>query len=263
MRAGNRSPPTKRIRCGAGPRYAICGSRTHRSRQAWRGCRQARLGFAACMKVRVRFFSSSRHSLRGKRSTREHLPRPPCSLSASMLRASPALDRPEADEGLSKRTYGIASGHVLLIGDGDVLHVCEGLADGLRIRRYEGGTVAIVCGTAGMRQCATWQGIEHYRRIRLWPDGDKGGREAAQLAGQALANREITVSIMRLPNGVDPAEAPLKRRSASQNTASRPKHQEQHTSSVDVTGDVDRDNDVAIAAAFTDLTAQYTKRTVL
>ncbi|MCY4438130.1 MAG: hypothetical protein OXE05_12450 [Chloroflexi bacterium] len=94
-------------------------------------------------------------------------------------------------------------------------------------------------------------------------DGDKGGREAAQLAGQALANREITVSIMRLPDGVDPAEAPLKRRSASQNTARKPRHQEQHTSSVGVTGDVDGDNDVAIAAAFTDLTAQYTKRTVL
>ena len=175
----------------------------------------------------------------------------------------PALDRPEADRGLSKRTYGNASGHVLLVGAGDVLHVCEGLADGLRVRRYEGGSVAIVCGTSGVLQCHTWTGFEHYRRVCLWPDGDEGGRDAAQNAGQELANREISVFIMNLPDGVDPAEAPLKRRSAGQNTASRPKHQERHRPSVDVTGDVDGDNDVAIAAAFTDLTAQYTKRTVV
>lgn len=194
-------------------------------------------------------------------------PRAPAPAAVQLIsinaEGKPALDRPEADEGLSKRTYGIASGHVLLIGDGNVLHVCEGLADGLRIRRYEGGSVAIVCGTSGVLQCHTWTGFEHYRRVCLWPDGDKGGRDAAREAGQELANREISVSIMHLPDGVDPAEAPLKRRSASQNTASRSEHQERHRPSVGVTGDIDGDNDVAIAAAFTDLTAQYTKRTVL
>ena len=175
----------------------------------------------------------------------------------------PALDRPEADRGLSKRTYGNASGHVFLIGAGDVLHVCEGLADGLRIRRYEGGVVAIACGTSGILQCPAWTGFERYHRVCLWPDGDEGGREAAQHAGQELANREISVFIMNLPDGVDPAEAPLKRRSAGQNTASRPKRQERHRQSVDVAGDVDGDNDVAIAAAFDDLTGQYTKGRVL
>lgn len=173
----------------------------------------------------------------------------------------PVLDRPEAEDGLSKRTYGVASGHVLLIGDGDVLHVCEGLADGLRIRRYEGGTVAIVCGTAGMRQCATWQSIELYRHVRLWPDADKGGREAAQHAGQLLANREIAVAIMRLPDGMDPAEAPLVPRSA--NTANTPRRQETPTPPVDVAGDVDGDSDVAIVAAFDDLTDHYTRKAVL
>ena len=71
------------------------------------------------------------------------------------------------------------------------------------------------------------------------------------------------VSIMHLPDGVDPAEAPLKRRSASQNTASRPEapgaaHVRLWTSPATLMG-------IATSRSrphLTDLTAQYTKRTV-
>ena len=194
-------------------------------------------------------------------------PRTPAPTAVQLINidaeGKPVLDRPEADRGLSKRTYGNASGHVLLIGTGDVLHVCEGLADGLRVRRYEGGVVAIACGTSGILQCPTWTGFERYRRVCLWPDADKGGREAAQHAGQELANREIPVVIMHLPDGVDPAEAPLKRRSTGQGTACKPRSQKPRAPATDVAGDVDGDSDLAIAAAFTDLTEQYTRKAVL
>lgn len=124
-------------------------------------------------------------------------------------KGTPALDRPESDGGLPKRTYGPVRGACLLLGTGtDVLHICEGLADGLRILRYCGGAVACAFGTSGLASSHTWDGIDRYRTIVLWPDADAGGMAARRSAMNALSRKGIETYTTRLPLAADPADVP-------------------------------------------------------
>jgi len=109
-----------------------------------------------------------------------------------------------------KRTYGTGPAYGLLWrGQLQVaayeLHVCEGLADGLRILRYadEPALVAICAGTGyGRIQPG------HFNAITLWPDADEAGARSASAAGQRWADQGYNVTIKRLPAGHDPASAP-------------------------------------------------------
>ena len=113
-----------------------------------------------------------------------------------------------------KRTYGAdASAYGLLwrirpgTGAGAChLHVCEGLADGLRILRYTDNPaiVAVCAGTGYSRIEVGW-----FRSVTLWPDADGAGLQAAEQAGQRWANLGYEVNLIRLAPGHDPASAPL------------------------------------------------------
>ena len=110
-----------------------------------------------------------------------------------------------------KRTFGAGPFFGLLWrGDlrtaGGALHLCEGLADGLRILRYaaEPALVAVCAGTGYAR-------IDpgRFDPITLWPDADEPGARAATRAAQRWADRGCTVTVKRLAAGDDPASAPL------------------------------------------------------
>ena len=112
-----------------------------------------------------------------------------------------------------KRTFGSdASAYGLLWriqpGTGAVfrLHVCEGLADGLRILRYvsDPAVVAVCAGTSYDQIEAGW-----FASVTLWPDADEPGMQAAQRAAQRWANQGYQIQIKKLPSGHDPASAPL------------------------------------------------------
>ena len=110
-----------------------------------------------------------------------------------------------------KRTYGTGLFYGLLWrGQLQVaayeLHICEGLADGLRILRYadEPALVAVCAGTGyGRIQPG------HFDSITLWPDADEAGAKSANAAGQRWADLGYNVTIKRLPAGHDPASAPI------------------------------------------------------
>ena len=85
------------------------------------------------------------------------------------------------------------------------LHICEGLADGLRILRYadEPALVAVCAGTGyGRIQPG------YFNSITLWPDADEAGAKSANAAAQRWADQGYNVTIKRLPAGHDPASAP-------------------------------------------------------
>ena len=112
-----------------------------------------------------------------------------------------------------KHTYGAGSAFGLLWrGQLQVaaydLHICEGLADGLRILRYadEPALVAVCAGTGYSR-------IQpgHFNSITLWPDADEAGVRSAQAAAQRWADLGYKVTIKKLPPGHDPASAPLRK----------------------------------------------------
>lgn len=161
--------------------------------------------------------------------------RPDSRAAGALVMAMPRLDAPLADPrkvhlvaidsegrkaqhwtggGGDKRTFGAdASAYGLLWrirpGTGGVyhLHVCEGLADGLRILRYaDDPAIAAVCaGTGYGRIEAGW-----FAAVTLWPDADEAGMRAAQQAAQKWADQGYDVQIKQLAAGHDPASAPLK-----------------------------------------------------
>ena len=110
-----------------------------------------------------------------------------------------------------KRTYGAGPFYGLLwrgrlrIAAYD-LHVCEGLADGLRILRYATGS-ALVAVCAGTSYARIQPG--YFDSITLWPDADEPGAKSAGKAAQRWADQGYRVSIKRLAAGHDPASAPL------------------------------------------------------
>ena len=113
--------------------------------------------------------------------------------------------------GGDKRTYGAGPFYGLLWRGHQpaaacALHLCEGLADGLRILRYATGPalVAVCAGTAYARVDPGG-----FDSITLWPDADEAGVDAALTAGQRWADLGCHVSVKRLAAGHDPASAPL------------------------------------------------------
>ena len=110
-----------------------------------------------------------------------------------------------------KRTYGSGPAYGLLWRGGlqmaaYELHICEGLADGLRILRYadEPALVAVCAGT-GYAQIEPG----YFDSITLWPDADEPGAKAADKVAQRWADQGYNVTIKRLAAGHDPASAPL------------------------------------------------------
>ena len=109
----------------------------------------------------------------------EAWPRAPAPRAVQLIHVdaagAPALDRPAADGGLSKRTHGTAAGLVIIIGcpiyhapyPSGPVHVLEGLADGLgRAARFDAPAV-VTAGTAGQRNPPP--SLAEY--LAAWPGG--------------------------------------------------------------------------------------------
>ncbi|MDE0632523.1 MAG: toprim domain-containing protein [Caldilineaceae bacterium] len=117
---------------------------------------------------------------------------------------------PHWPDNADKRTFGAGPLHGLLwrgeLPAAGPLHLCEGLADGLRILRYaaEPALVAVCAGTSYAR-------IDPgpFDPITLWPDADEPGARPAAKAAQRWADLGYTVTVKRLAAGRDPASAPL------------------------------------------------------
>ena len=95
---------------------------------------------------------------------------------------------------------------------GGVLHVVEGLADGLRVLRFmgePGDGVAVTAGTAGVRRLAT-EALARWSLVQFWPDmDDKGaGLSAARQACHVLELRGLLAEVRMVRKGHDPASAP-------------------------------------------------------
>ena len=127
---------------------------------------------------------------------------------------APAKDK--AGEGLGKRTNGAKTDAVCLLFRGvepnfDTLHVCEGIADGLRILSIEGGDVAACIQTPNASLIPADSVIERgWARVVIWADMDDDGvglRKARELRSH-LADAGIAVELRAPPKGYDAASAP-------------------------------------------------------
>ena len=131
-----------------------------------------------------------------------------CARSTTRRRGRKACHWPDNAD---KRTYGAGPFYGLLwrgrlrIAACD-LHICEGLADGLRILRYATGP-ALVAVCAGTSYARIQPG--YFNATTLWPDADEAGARAASKAAQRWADQGHSVTIKWLPAGRDPASAPL------------------------------------------------------
>lgn len=110
-----------------------------------------------------------------------------------------------------KRTYGAGPAYGLL-WRGELrttaynLHICEGLADGLRILRYaDDPALVAVCAGTGYGQIEPG----YFDSITFWPDADEAGAKPANTIAQRWADQGYDVTIKRLAVGHDPASAPL------------------------------------------------------
>lgn len=127
----------------------------------------------------------------------------------------PALDRAEVDGGVSKRTYGSASGAVTLLGEarpdlGVGLDMAEGLADALALASRRLETAATTSGTSGLPAlgeppASTWLAL--WPALTLWADDDSPGIEAARKLRSALARQDIPLDARTLPGRKDAANA--------------------------------------------------------
>ena len=137
-------------------------------------------------------------------ATYPHAPRPQAlQLMDINAEGTPVLDQLEV--------YGVTAGtcFALLDTTSTTLQVCEGLASGLKLRRYEGGSVVVTGDADELAQCPTWGYIDCFQPVCLWPTWNEVSREAAWRAEQHFASHNTYVSVMYLPDGGDVASVPL------------------------------------------------------
>lgn len=92
---------------------------------------------------------------------------------------------------------------------GDQLHICEGLADGLRILRYaaEPAVAAVMGGKSYRGIDPSW-----FSTLNLWPDRDDASAEdRAMSQAQYWVDQGHSVTVLLTQQGHDPASAPLTR----------------------------------------------------
>ena len=125
----------------------------------------------------------------------------------------PALDRPGADGGLSKRTLGGKTGMVFLVGDlsadlsGAPVRVAEGVADALALAAHFPGLAVATLGDAGMSHplLADWlAGLD--RPVVVHADDDPAGRRAAGRLRVSLLLRGRDCRVVLPRGGKDPAD---------------------------------------------------------
>ena len=119
---------------------------------------------------------------------------------------APALDRPAAEEGLSKRSYGIRQGALCVLGDprpGSAvgLILVEGLADALALASRYPETVAAVGGVSGMQADRLIDWLAMWASVTLYADDDPDGVASARRLRRMLAHRGLVISVYTLAGG--------------------------------------------------------------
>lgn len=115
----------------------------------------------------------------------------------------PALDRPESDKGLAKRSYGIRQGAICLLGDPRPDHavgltMVEGLADGLSLAARYPETVAAVGGVSGLMTDLLVDWLSHWANLCVYADDDHAGIEAARRIRRQLGQHNIDINAYTL-----------------------------------------------------------------
>lgn len=113
------------------------------------------------------------------------------------------LDRPESQEGLSKRSYGIRQGAVCLLGDprpdtAPGLTMVEGLADALSLAARYPETVAAVGGVSGLMTDLPVDWLSRWARLSVYADDDHAGVEAARRIRRQLGQHNIAINAYTL-----------------------------------------------------------------
>ena len=124
----------------------------------------------------------------------------------------PALDRPESERGLEKRSFGIRQGALCLLGEpgpdrGVGLILVEGLADALALASRYPETVASVGGISGMQPdlLAAW--LSRWSSVTLYADDDTDGIEGARRLRRGLVRHDLELRVYRLGGSHnDPAD---------------------------------------------------------
>ena len=125
---------------------------------------------------------------------------------------APALDRPAAEEGLSKRSYGVRQGAVCILGDPRPdsavgLILVEGLADALALASRYPETAAAVGGVSGMQADRLLDWLAAWPSVTLYADDDPDGIDGARRLRRLLAHRGLDITVYTLGGGHnDPGE---------------------------------------------------------
>ena len=125
---------------------------------------------------------------------------------------NPALDRDEADGGLTKRTHGRRSGSVCLLGAPHPalargLHLAEGLADSLALAARFPETAAALGGTGGLKMVTLDDWLAAWNSIVVYADEDGPGIAAAREFRERRAEAGQDVRAVVLQGYGDPAAA--------------------------------------------------------
>ena len=140
-----------------------------------------------------------------------HLPTPQAvELIAVGQEGRPALDRPESENGLSKRTLGAKVGAVLILGnprlaDADApMRVAEGVADALALAARFPGPVVSTMGDAGMTAGGFPQWLATAAAgVVIHADNDAAGQAAASRLCGAVRIHGGTARAVLPPEGKD------------------------------------------------------------
>ena len=125
---------------------------------------------------------------------------------------APALDKPAAADGLSKRSYGVRQGAVCILGDPRPenavgLILVEGLADALALASRYPETVATVGGISGMQADRLIDWLAAWPSVTLYADDDPDGIDGARRLRRLLAHRGLNITVYTLGGGHnDPGE---------------------------------------------------------
>ena len=134
-------------------------------------------------------------------------PRPPAPTGVELVHLDseglPSLDRPEPENGLSKRSYGIRQGAVCLLGDPRPdsavgLILVEGLADALALAARYPETVASVGGVSGLQPDLLAGWLVGWSSVTLYADDDPGGIEGARRLRRGLVRYDMDITVYTL-----------------------------------------------------------------
>ena len=125
-------------------------------------------------------------------------------------KGQPAMDRPESEGGRAKRTYGVRTGALCMMGDprpefSTGLVLTEGVADALALAARDTLTAASVGGTSGMVEGDLDEYVMSFQAVKVVADSDTDGIAAARAVRRRLGRDRIRA--VTIDGADDPADA--------------------------------------------------------